>query len=106
MNKLDDDKIRLLLVDDEEGFRSTIAKRLTKRGMKPVQASEGKECLAILEKEPMDVVILDVKMPGISGIDTLKHIKQTHKTLQVILLTGNVAIADGLEGIKAGAYDY
>ncbi len=106
MNKLDDDKIRLLLVDDEEGFRSTISKRLTKRGMKPVQASDGKECLDILEKEPMDVVILDVKMPGISGIDTLKAIKQTHKKIQVILLTGNVAITDGIEGIKAGAFDY
>ncbi len=106
MNRLDDDKIRLLLVDDEDGFRNIIAKRLAKRGMKPVQASRGEECLDILEKKVMDVVVLDVKMPGISGIDTLKVIKQKYKKIQVILLTGNVAVADGIEGIKSGAFDY
>ncbi len=106
MNRLDDDKIRLLLVDDEDGFRKIITKRLAKRGMKPLQASGGEECLDILEKEPMDVVVLDVKMPGISGIDTLKVIKQKYKKIQVILLTGNVAVTDGIEGIKSGAFDY
>ena len=106
METLSDGKIRLLLVDDEEGFRSAIARRLSKRGMDPIQASGGEECLSILEKEPMDVVVLDVKMPGISGIDVLKAIKQEFKKLQVILLTGNAAISDGIEGIKSGAFDY
>jgi len=106
MNRLDDDKIRLLLVDDEDGFRNIIAKRLAKRGMNPLQAPSGEECLGIVEKEPMDVVVLDVKMPGMSGIDTLKAIKLKYKKIQVILLTGNVAVADGIEGIKSGAFDY
>jgi len=106
MEKFYNDNIRLLLVDDEEGFRAAIARRLTKRGLKPLQASDGKECLEILEKGPMDVVVLDVKMPGMSGIDTLKCIKQAHEKIQVILLTGNIAISDGIEGIKAGAFDY
>lgn len=103
---LNGNQIRLLLVDDEEGFRMTIAKRLTKRGIEPAHASSGEACLAILEKLPVDVVVLDVKMPGMSGIETLKAIKQAHKKIQVILLTGNVAVSDGIEGIKAGAFDY
>ena len=100
------DKIRLLLVDDEEGFRAAIAKRLGKRGMVTTQASSGQECLEILEKSSMDVVVLDVRMPGMNGIETLKAIKSTHKDTQVILLTGNVAVSDGIEGIKSGAFDY
>ncbi|MBW2653875.1 MAG: response regulator [Deltaproteobacteria bacterium] len=106
MDRVYDDKIRLLLVDDEEGFRRTISKRLAKRGMIPVQASDGEECLGILKTTPMDVVVLDVKMPGISGIDTLRLIKQEFENIQVILLTGNVAVSDGIDGIKSGAFDY
>ena len=106
MNKLYDNKVRLLLVDDEEGFRTAIARRLGKRGFVPVQASTGEECLEILGRDPVDVVVLDVKMPGISGIDTLKIIKQEYVKTQVILLTGNVAVSDGIEGIKSGAFDY
>ena len=106
MNKTNDDKQSLLLVDDEEGFRMAIARRLGKRGFVPKQASSGEKCLDILKQEPVDVVVLDVKMPGISGIETLKIIKQDYKQIQVILLTGNVAISDGIEGIKSGAFDY
>ena len=106
MNKIQNDKVHILLVDDEEGFRAAIARRLGKRGFDPVQASTGEECLDILEKESIDVVVLDVKMPGMSGIDTLKAIKLLHEKTQVILLTGNVAVSDGIEGIKSGAFDY
>ena len=105
MNK-HSDNIRLLLVDDEEGFRAALARRLAKRGFNLLQASDGAQCLDILGENSVDVVVLDVKMPGISGIDTLRAIKQAFKKIQVILLTGNVAIADGVEGIKAGAFDY
>lgn len=106
MNREDDNKIRLLLVDDEDGFREAIAKRLAKRAMEPLQASSGDACLAIMEKEPVDVVVMDVKMPGLSGIDTLKAIRQNNSRTQVILLTGNAAVSDGIDGIKAGAFDY
>jgi two-component system, NtrC family, sensor kinase len=99
-------KIRLLLVDDEQGFRTAMGKRLAKRGLKPMQASSGEECLKVLEKESMDVIVLDVKMPGLSGIETLKLIRQSFKNTQVILLTGNIAVSDGIEGIKSGAFDY
>ncbi|SLM32531.1 Response regulator receiver sensor signal transduction histidine kinase (fragment) [Desulfamplus magnetovallimortis] len=106
MEKMNSEKIRVLLVDDEEGFRSAIARRLGKRGIFPMQAGSGEECLEILGVEPVDVVVLDVKMPGIGGIETLKIIRTSHANVQVILLTGNVAVSDGVEGIKSGAFDY
>ncbi|MCD4715306.1 MAG: response regulator [Desulfobacterales bacterium] len=98
--------IRLLLVDDEDDFRRTIAKRLGKRGIAPEEAGTGEECLAILEKHPMDVVILDVKMPGMDGIETLHHIKEKYPKTEVIMLTGHATTRDGVDGIKKGAFDY
>jgi two-component system, NtrC family, sensor kinase len=98
--------IRLLLVDDEDDFRRTIAKRLRKRGFAPEEAGTGEECLAILEKHPMDVVILDVKMPGMNGIETLHYIKEKYPKTEVIMLTGHATTRDGVDGIKTGAFDY
>jgi two-component system NtrC family sensor kinase len=98
--------VRLLLVDDEEQFRRTIAKRLKLRGIDPEQSASGEECLSFLEKKTMDVVVLDVKMPGMSGIETLHHIKKKYPKTEVILLTGHATTQDGVEGIKAGAFDY
>jgi signal transduction histidine kinase len=98
--------IRLLLVDDELDFRRTIAKRLSRRGIEPRQAGSGEACLSILEESPMDVVVLDVKMPGMNGIEVLEHIKRTLPRTEVILLTGYASTEDGVRGIKAGAFDY
>lgn len=98
--------IRLLLVDDEEQFRNAIARRLKKRGLVAEQAGSGEECLSILKQRPMDVVVLDVKMPGINGIETLTQIKKRYPQTEVILLTGHATTSDGVEGIKAGAFDY
>lgn len=98
--------IRLLLVDDEEEFRRTVAKRMQLRGIVPEQSASGEECLSVLEKKAMDVVILDVKMPGMSGIETLQHIKEKYPKTEVILLTGHATTQDGVDGIKAGAFDY
>ena len=106
MGDVESKKIRLLLVDDEVGFRSAISRRLERRGMPSVQADSGEACLEIVAKEALDVVVMDVKMPGLSGIETLKILRQQYKAIQVILLTGNAAVADGIEGIKSGAYDY
>ncbi len=69
---------RILLVDDEGDFRTTIAKRLVKRGMEVEQAGSGEESLVILQDKPVDVVILDVKMPGMGGIETLHRIKEKY----------------------------
>jgi two-component system, NtrC family, sensor kinase len=100
------DKIHLLVVDDEADFRNTLTKRLKKRGITAHQAESGETCLRILEQHPMDVVVLDVKMPGMNGIEVLHGIKRDHIQTEVILLTGHYATQDGITGIKSGAFDY
>ena len=100
------ENIRLLLVDDEDEFRQTLGKRLSKRRVVTEQAGSGEEALAILAQKPIDVVVLDIKMPGMSGIETLQRIKQEHPKTEVIILTGHSTTQDGVEGIKLGAFDY
>jgi two-component system NtrC family sensor kinase len=100
------ENINLLLVDDENQFRQTVAKRLAKRGAKVRQASSGQECLDSMAEEPVDVVVLDVKMPGMDGIETLHRIKEKHPDTEVIMLTGQASTRDGVDGIKSGAFDY
>ena len=100
------DEINLLLVDDEDDFRQILAKRLTRRGMHVRQADRGKKALQMLEKQPADIVILDFKMPGMGGLECLKKIKKMPGLTEVILLTGHADIHFGVEGIKAGAFDY
>jgi signal transduction histidine kinase len=99
-------QINLLLVDDESDFRNTLAKRFLKRGLHSRQAPDGETCLAMLDKQPVDVVVMDVMMPGISGIDALFKIKKHYHETEVILLTGNANTQDGVDGIKSGAFDY
>jgi CheY-like chemotaxis protein len=83
--------IRLLLVDDEADFRNTLAKRLLKRGIAAQQAGSGEACLELIADHPMDVVVMDVKMPGMNGIEALEHIRRRCVETEVILLTGHAA---------------
>ncbi|MFN2122868.1 MAG: sensor histidine kinase [Candidatus Promineifilaceae bacterium] len=99
-------RTRILIVDDESGFRETLARRLEKRGAVVNQATGGKEALASLAQESVDVVLLDVRMPGMDGLAVLEHIRQEHPDTEVILITGNVNTQEGVAGIKAGAFDY
>ena len=97
----------VLLVDDEIPFVETMTKRLTKRDLRVLTAYSGDEGLLELEKHPgAEVVILDVKMPGIDGIDTLKEIKRKFPLLEVIMLTGHATVESAIEGMKMGAFDY
>ncbi|MCF8028974.1 MAG: response regulator [Desulfobacteraceae bacterium] len=105
-NKEAKSTVRVLLVDDEADFRSTAAKRLGRRQMDVTQAESGEQCLEMLEKDPDRVVVLDVKMPGMGGIETLAHIKHRFSGTEVILLTGHASAEDGVAGIKKGAFDY
>ncbi|MDY6832951.1 MAG: response regulator [Thermodesulfobacteriota bacterium] len=97
---------RVLMVDDEADFLNAVSRRLAKRGISPVLAGSGEEGLALLAETPMDVAVLDVKMPGMGGLEALRRIKGAWPDMEVILLTGNVSAADGVEGIKQGAFDY
>ena len=98
--------IKILLVDDEEGFVQTMQKRLAKRNLNTDAAYSGGEALELLQKSPSDVVILDVKMPGLDGIETLREIKKHHPLIEVIMLTGHATVQSAIEGMKLGAFDY
>ncbi|MDX9788482.1 MAG: response regulator [Desulfobacterales bacterium] len=98
--------LRLLMVDDEAVFLSTIANRLKKRNIIPETADSGEACLAMMAEQDFDVVVLDVKMPGISGLECLSQIKSKYPHTEVILLTGHASTPDGVTGIKSGAFDY
>ncbi|MBI9075473.1 MAG: response regulator [Desulfatibacillum sp.] len=98
--------IKLLLVDDEDAFRQALAKRLGRREMDVFQASTGEEALEVLKATPANVVVMDVKMPGMGGLDALSRIRHEHPGTEVILLTGQAAVEDGITGIRSGAFDY
>lgn len=96
----------VLLVDDEEEFVSALSERLMLRGIDVEIALDGEEALARMNEKPPDVVILDVMMPGLSGLEVLKRIRGLHPQTQVILLTGQGSTKEGIEGMRLGAFDY
>lgn len=97
---------KILLVDDEVVFTTNMSKLLTNRGYKVTAANSGDEAIQALEKEPYDVVVLDLKMPGMDGLTTLKEIKKLGFSSETLILTGHGSIDTALEAIKIGAYDY
>ena len=100
-------KPSVLLVDDEVPFVNTMTKRLEKRELIVLKAHSGQEALEALAKhQNIDVVILDVKMPGMDGIETLGEIKKVYPLIEVIMLTGHATVETAIEGMKFGAYDY
>jgi DNA-binding response OmpR family regulator len=97
---------RVLLVDDEKDFVEMLGLRLEEAGEKVTPAYSGQECLQVLEKEEIDVVVLDILMPGMDGIATLKEIKRRFPLVEVIMLTGHGTTESAVEGMKLGAFDY
>jgi DNA-binding NtrC family response regulator len=98
--------IRVLLVDDEDDFRTTLANRLRKRKLEVTEAESGRSAINLLRQGTFDVVVLDVRMPGMDGIETLKQIKTDHPLVEVIMLTGHASVESGIEGMRLGAFDY
>lgn len=96
----------VLLVDDEKDFVSTLVKRIERRKLDVRGANSGEEALRLLDERPADVVLLDLKMAGLSGLETLQEIKRRHPLVEVIMLTGHASMDAALEGIKLGAFDY
>ena len=97
---------RILLVDDEKDFVEILSMRLEEAGEFVTTAFNGRECLDKLREQTIDVVILDIKMPGMDGIQTLRRIKADFPLVEVILLTGHGTTETAVEGMKLGAYDY
>ena len=98
--------MKIMLVDDEERFLSTTQKLLTRKGIEVVTAPGGAEALEMLRKKHVHVVILDVKMPGMDGNETLKAIKSEFPLVEVIMLTGHATVESAIDGLKNGATDY
>ncbi|MGE4440770.1 MAG: response regulator [Desulfomicrobium sp.] len=96
----------VLVVDDEQDFVETLVKRMERRGFKVTGVGSGQEALLLLGKEHFDVVILDVMMPGMDGIETLREIKLAWPRIQVVLLSGHGGEEMGVRGMAYGAYAY
>jgi DNA-binding NtrC family response regulator len=96
----------VLLVDDEIEFASSLAERLRLRGFSTATAQSGQAALDMLSGRFFHVVVLDVKMPGMDGLEALKTIKTRHPPTEVILLTGHACLDAAVNGIQAGAFDY
>jgi len=98
--------LRVLFVDDEEELVSTVVERLELRGIAATGVVSGEEALTRIEQQPFDVVVLDVRMPGLGGLEVIKRIKQLHPDLAVLLLSGHGAKEDAMTGLRLGAFDY
>jgi len=97
----------VMIVDDEAPFVETMAKRLGKRDLNVISAFSGQEALEILDKHRnVDVVILDVKMPGMDGIEALKQMKSAYPLIEVVMLTAHATVESAIEGMRFGAFDY
>ena len=97
---------KLLIVDDEERFLTTTKTLLQKRGITTFISTNGPKAMEILDSERIDVVILDVKMPGLDGIEVLRVIKKRHPLVEVIMLTGHASAESAVGGLNLGAFDY
>ncbi|MCK5350474.1 MAG: response regulator [Desulfobacula sp.] len=105
-NSKDETVIKVLLVDDEKGYVNVLANRLSKRAIHATKAFSGTEAIQILRKNEFDVVVLDLKMEDMDGIEVLKIIKKMAPDLPVIFLTGHGSQEAAMEGISLGAFDY
>ncbi len=100
------DKERVLLVDDEKEFVRALAKRLGARGLNVEIAGDGESAVEKVKTSDFDVIVLDLAMPGIDGLETLKRLREVNPDLQIVLLTGHGSIKSGVEAMKEGAVDF
>lgn len=96
----------VLIVDDEKEFLETLVKRLKKRKLDAKGAGNGENALKMLKHNAVDVVVLDVRMPGMDGIETLREIKNDFPLTEVVMLTGHACMEVAVEGMEIGAFDY
>ena len=99
-------EIRVLIADDEVEFASTLATRLKLRKFDARVANSGEEALAAIEQEAPDVLLLDLKMPDLDGLEVLAKLRGSYPGMRVIMLTGHGSFEAGQEGMELGAYDY
>ena len=100
------DKIKILLVDDEQEFVNTLSERIQMREIGANVALNGEQALEFVDNEVPDVMVLDLRMPGIDGIEVLRRVKKQYPNVQVIILTGHGSEKDEEEARRLGAFDY
>ncbi len=100
------EKLKVLLVDDEEEFVKALADRIQMRDLGTDVALNGEQALQIVDGEVPDVMVLDLRMPGIDGMEVLRRVKKTYPKVEVIILTGHGSESDEREARKLGAFDY
>lgn len=98
--------LRVLFVDDEEELVSAVVERLGIRGVQAAGATNGLDALKKVDEEEYDVVVLDVRMPGLGGLDVIRHLRRSHPKIEVILLSGHGSKEYVEEGLSLGAFDY
>ncbi len=96
----------VLLVDDEADFLELLSQRLTNRGMEVITASNGVKALEEIKNRDFDIIVLDLSMPGMDGIETMKRIKTKSPQTETIMLTGHATLKSGIEAMKSGAGDF
>ncbi|MCJ7602805.1 MAG: response regulator [Desulfobulbaceae bacterium] len=97
---------KVLIVDDEKDFLEMTIKRMQKKNIRCEGAESGEEAIEKIKKGKFDVVLLDVKMPGMDGVETLREIKLINPLIEVVMLTGHASVESGIDGMKLGAFDY
>ena len=100
------ESLKVLIVDDETDYLETLVKRMRKRSVDIIGVQSGEAALEWLAHNLVDVVVLDVKMPGMDGIQVLKEIKKCYTLIEVIMLTGHANVEVAIEGMELGAFDY
>lgn len=98
--------LRVLIVDDEEEFVNPLVERLNLRGFEARGVTSGEKALELIASSGFDVVLLDVKMPGLGGLDLIRSIREQHPGLKVILLTGHTSAQDERTGQELGCFEY
>lgn len=101
-----DHVVRLLIVDDEVRFLEAIARRLVRRGFDVRTAANGQDAIALARSEKFDIALLDLKMPGMEGGQVLQTLKEEHRFLEVIILTGHGSLESAVELTRLGAFNY
>ena len=100
------EQINVLLVDDEDEFVKSLSERMQMRDLETDVASNGEQALKLVDKEVPDVMVLDLKMPGIDGLEVLRRVKKAYPQVQVIMLTGHGSEKDEKEARRLGAFEY